>query len=252
MVLHDHLKSLKPSDRVLEVGLGAKPHPRAEVCLDLRYSADAESIKQHAFTSSRIDTSKTVLYDGGRFPFADKEFDYVICSHVIEHVTPEELPLFLSELERVAGRGYLEFPSVLYELIFLNDVHRWLLNCRGKRILLLEKGKIHSLSGPLQKAYHALFFDTDRYMYNAFGRYPEVFFRGLEFQGRIDYEVVSDLSALFDDTDLAAARAYLTRFKDGGDLAVEKLRDRLAMKLAWAAMHPLAWLRGRAKGPRQG
>ena len=40
----------------------------------------------------------------GQFlPFSDKAFDYVICSHVLEHV--EDPDLLISELMRVSNTG---------------------------------------------------------------------------------------------------------------------------------------------------
>ena len=65
---------------------------------------------------------KVHFYNGGRFPFADNAFDYVIASHVVEHTPdPQE---FMSEVFRVGGgRGYLEFPLPPYEYLFDLDVH---------------------------------------------------------------------------------------------------------------------------------
>ena len=39
-----------------------------------------------------------------KLPFKDKEFDYVIASHVIEHV--DDFEFFIKELERISTRGY--------------------------------------------------------------------------------------------------------------------------------------------------
>jgi SAM-dependent methyltransferase len=65
---------------------------------------------------------KVHYYDGGRFPFSDNAFDYVIASHVVEHTPdPQE---FMSEVFRVGGgRGYIEFPLPPYEYLFDVDVH---------------------------------------------------------------------------------------------------------------------------------
>lgn len=42
-------------------------------------------------------------------PFADKEFDFVYCSHVLEHThNPEKA---CKELMRIAKRGYIETPT---------------------------------------------------------------------------------------------------------------------------------------------
>ena len=53
--------------------------------------------------------------DGENLPFKDKEFDYVICNQVLEHVeNPEK---FISEQCRVASRGYMETPSLLLDIM---------------------------------------------------------------------------------------------------------------------------------------
>jgi len=58
-------------------------------------------------------------------PFKDKEFDYVIASHVVEHV--EDFEFFLKELERISNKGYIELPSRLGDnLVFENAKdHIW-------------------------------------------------------------------------------------------------------------------------------
>ena len=53
--------------------------------------------------------------------FADGEFDYVICSHVLEHVPDPER--FIAEVFRVAPRGYFEYPTIQYEYLYNFDVH---------------------------------------------------------------------------------------------------------------------------------
>ena len=42
-------------------------------------------------------------------PFKDNEFDFVIASHVLEHV--EDFKFFIKELERVSKKGYIELPT---------------------------------------------------------------------------------------------------------------------------------------------
>ena len=41
----------------------------------------------------------------------DNEFDFVIASHVIEHI--EDFEFFLKELERISKKGYIELPTRL-------------------------------------------------------------------------------------------------------------------------------------------
>ena len=57
--------------------------------------------------------------------FKDNQFDFVISSHVIEHV--EDVPFFISELERISKKGYIELPTKLEDnLVFENKTdHLW-------------------------------------------------------------------------------------------------------------------------------
>jgi len=60
-----------------------------------------------------------------KLPFKDKEFDFVIASHVIEHVNDFEF--FIKELERISPKGYIELPTRLGDnLVFENKKdHLW-------------------------------------------------------------------------------------------------------------------------------
>lgn len=123
-------------DRVLEIGPGGTPHPAADVLLERRFSK-AEAQAQRGGTSELATNKALVFYDGGRFPFEDHEFDYVICSHVIEHV--EDVEGFLSEVFRVGRRGYLEFPTVYYEYLYNFSVHRQLVHYEGDELRYMPK-----------------------------------------------------------------------------------------------------------------
>src|SRR5580765_5774015 len=79
------------SYRVLEVGGGHNPHPRSNVVVD-KYADD----NTHRSGDLKVLKNQTFLNaDGENLPFKDKEFDYVICCHVLEHV--ENPVRFLSE-----------------------------------------------------------------------------------------------------------------------------------------------------------
>ena len=58
-------------------------------------------------------------------PFKDNEFDFVIASHVIEHV--EDFEFFIKELEIKSKKGYIELPTRLGDnLVFENTSdHIW-------------------------------------------------------------------------------------------------------------------------------
>ena len=63
-----------------------------------------------------------------KLPFKDKEFDYVVCAHVIEHVND---PIFFKkEIERIGKSGYIELPTRLNDnMVFGCDEeifgHKW-------------------------------------------------------------------------------------------------------------------------------
>ena len=60
-----------------------------------------------------------------KLPFKNKEFDFVISSHVIEHV--EDFEFFVKELERISSKGYIELPTRLGDnIVFENKKdHIW-------------------------------------------------------------------------------------------------------------------------------
>ena len=116
MFFPERILSIKEHDIVLEIGPGATPFPRANVLLEKRYSSEAEYRGQCGGISPEGVDKRTVFFDGGKLPFGDKEFDYVICSHVLEHV--ENIEAFCAEIFRVSKAGYFEYPLFYYEYVY--------------------------------------------------------------------------------------------------------------------------------------
>src|SRR6185503_6555600 len=106
---------------VLDVGSGDKPHWSADVLLD-RYVGDEHGGQRSGSSSARVDRP---LFDADAadMPFADQAFDFVICSHVLEHV--EQPDRVISELTRVAKAGYIEVPSAARAKILDFPSHLW-------------------------------------------------------------------------------------------------------------------------------
>jgi len=226
MFFPERLRSIRPTDKVLEVGPGSLAHPRADVFLDRLFEDEAVACA-HRGGAPKVSYDRGVIYyPGGIFPFKDKAFDYLVCAHVLEHVPAQELSLFLSEIERVAGRGYLEFPSIFYELINHNPVHHWMMNCRQGTIYLMPKTAFKS--NFVHKAFREMFYGADRYMYKAFGRYREFFFCGFEWNGPIRYQVVEDYDQLVNQEDYERLTEYFKTFRP------RPRKPRLAAKAAEA------------------
>ena len=61
------------------------------------------------------DRIHSICYAGGRFPFADGEFDIIFSNSTLEHVIgPENQKLFAAEVRRV-GKGYfVQTPSIRF------------------------------------------------------------------------------------------------------------------------------------------
>ena len=127
---------IKNGDFVLDIGGGDNPHPRANVVVD-KFLLD----NTHRSHSLRLlKRQNLIVADGERLPFKDKAFDYVICSHVIEHVV--EPFKFLKELSRVGKRGYIESPSLIGEYLIPKKSHRWAILELEKKIVLMNKEDI--------------------------------------------------------------------------------------------------------------
>ena len=90
--------------------------------------------------------------DGEKLPFKDKEFDYVICNQVLEHVEHPEA--FVKELCRVARRGYIETPRLLGEYLFPKKSHKWVILDIDKKLVFYEKNK---MPGNYENDYGELF-----------------------------------------------------------------------------------------------
>jgi SAM-dependent methyltransferase len=124
MFFPEMIASVRPQDKVLEIGPGSSPHPRSNAFLELNFDTNQDKISQRGgvLKDANFGNRPVHYFDGGKFPFADNQFDYVICSHVVEHVV--DPASFINEVFRVgAGRGYFEYPLITYEYLYDIDVH---------------------------------------------------------------------------------------------------------------------------------
>ena len=99
--------------KILDIGCGYTANKHATVIADIKNLSDFYKNKNFVKITDK------------NLPFKDKEFDFVISSHVIEHV--EDFEFFLKELERISTKGYIELPSRLGDnLVFENkNDHIW-------------------------------------------------------------------------------------------------------------------------------
>jgi len=98
---------------ILDIGCGYRANKYASVIADVLDLSDFYKEKRFIKINEK------------KLPFKDKEFDFVVASHVIEHV--EDFEFFLKELERISKKGYIELPTRLGDnLVFENQTdHIW-------------------------------------------------------------------------------------------------------------------------------
>ena len=116
--------------KILDIGCGYSANENANVI------ADAKDL------SLFYKEKQFVQIKDKKLPFKDKEFNFVIASHVLEHV--EEIGFFISELERISIQGYIELPTILEDnLVFENKKdHVWSMKFDDTKNKLLINKKV--------------------------------------------------------------------------------------------------------------
>jgi SAM-dependent methyltransferase len=188
------ITGINSNDKVLEIGPGNAPYYRSDVLLELDYVSEEDRIKQFGHTNPLKSNKQIVYYDGNKFPFENASFDYVICSHVLEHVPNVEF--FLNELFRVAKRGYLEYPLITYDYLYNFEVHLNFLKYKDGKMYCLKKNEttLHQFK-PIQQ----FFLKTLEHNYGDFlGKIPHCFFEGFEWDKKFDFVATQNLNDLID------------------------------------------------------
>jgi len=109
----EKILSSNPHWNILDIGCGYSANNYANVICDVQDFSKYYKDKKFVRLENKI------------LPFSNKEFDFVISSHVMEHVNDVEF--FISEIERISSKGYIELPTKLEDnLVFENKKdHLW-------------------------------------------------------------------------------------------------------------------------------
>ena len=126
----ENLLSKKKDWKILDIGCGYSANSYATTICDVQ---DLSSFYK--------DKNFVILKDKD-LPFNDNHFDFVISSHVMEHV--KDLKYFIKELERISKKGYIELPTKLEDnLVFENKKeHIWQMDFDDVNQKLLISKKI--------------------------------------------------------------------------------------------------------------
>ena len=194
--------SIKPSDLVLDIGSGHRPHFRADVLCDRTLDEDVE----RGF-SKMVADREVVIGDITCLPFIDGAFDYIICRHLLEHI--EEIEAALSELMRVGKAGYIETPSRIEEQLMGRSYHRWMVSIEDG-ILHFEHKTRAFVHPEISKFFLPLWISDkqwDSFVYTHF----DLFRTTLEWFGEVKYRV--DRSP-FDDWDIMSNEPEVVALMD--------------------------------------
>ena len=122
-------------DLVLDIGAGGWPFKRANHLAD-KYP----DVTTHRVEAMARDERPFFEVDLESLPFENQSYDFVFCSHVLEHLdNPGQA---MRELMRVGRRGYIEVPTRLSDVMFnftrLQNHHRWHGMVIGDTLILVE------------------------------------------------------------------------------------------------------------------
>jgi Methyltransferase domain len=142
------LELVGDDDLVLDVGGGASPFARADWVIDLMaYGERGLYGPEPDPATERFEQTTWVQRDicgRERWPFAEKQFDFVVCSHTLEDI--RDPLLVCEELMRVSRAGYIEVPSRLEEQSFGVhgpwvgwSHHRWLIDIDEDQLTFVHK-----------------------------------------------------------------------------------------------------------------
>lgn len=122
-------------DLMLDVGCGDKPHWRADVLVDK--FLDGEHAKQRNLGGDVVAVEPLFESPLENLPFCDDAFDFVYCSHVLEHVLDPQTAI--GELMRVGKSGYIEVPFVGIQKIYDQETHVWFCDLRDGTLTFTAK-----------------------------------------------------------------------------------------------------------------
>jgi SAM-dependent methyltransferase len=134
-----------PGHKVLDMGSGHMPFPLATHLCDITLTDG--TVGRAGLPFKHLDGKPVYEASLENTPFADQEFDFVYCSHVLEHVDDPEAAC--RELTRIGRRGYIETPTKGKDMFMGTpriSHHRWHLEVfRG--VLIFTEYEQRELAG---------------------------------------------------------------------------------------------------------
>jgi len=141
---------LEADDVVLDIGGWGRPLTRADWVMDLMPYETRGLLGSNGPLPERFTKQTWIerdICDREPYPFADKQLDFVVCSHTLEDVRD---PIWVcDEMVRIAKAGYIEVPSRLEEQSYGFQGpwagwshHRWLIELNDGRLEFVFKHSV--------------------------------------------------------------------------------------------------------------
>lgn len=178
------IKNIGKNDLVLDIGSGDKPFWRADIIVD-KYIKD----NQQRHSGSILFDQKKIFIEADveNLPFKDKVFDFVFCSHLLEHVkNPDKA---ISELTRVAKSGYIEVPNAILDLFKPFESHLWFCDCIDNVLIFHQKEKDKTFFINNTEKFGAIFNNSQIMQYLLARSYKSVFI-SLYWKDNIKYKII--------------------------------------------------------------
>ena len=182
--------------KVLDVGSGGYPFVLATHLAD-------KYIEETSHRTEKIvkDTRPFFQVDIENLPFLENEYDFVFCSHVLEHLDcPGDA---MRELMRVGTRGYIEIPTrmsdILFNFTFLENHHKWHGLVQNNTVILTEwsDSERKKFSHNIFNAIHS---DRENEMQSFFDKNREIFFHSLVWTESFEFIVIDKKGKIIDSS----------------------------------------------------
>jgi SAM-dependent methyltransferase len=177
----------RKGDKVLDVGPGGNPFPHATHLAELYLGGTSH--RHEPFRSGGLPVQ---VCDIGRLPYRDGAFDFVYCSHVLEHVTDPASAC--EELMRVGKKGYIETPTRMSDIMFnythLQNHHRWHINRIGTTLIFLPWEAAERRDTHVNEFFHMAKSKYKNPFQDLFRGHRDLFVNMLCWDGRFLYYVI--------------------------------------------------------------